>query len=440
MRIYVFVEYYPNPYKPYFEEQFHELLREGHELRIFAEGKYEDVVNAEAVEGGLAAGTRYYPTTGRSLRGFLAEMVGSLAGHPWKRARSAVRIWRSSRPARENLLNVARTLVLPERSPDLCLIHDLSAARRFTFLRNLYSGVPVVLHFHGGEVPHQGTVPDPAFAFRCMDVVFTNTQYSKALALARGCDPQKILINPVGFELSRYQPREPRTYRPGGRLRVLSVGRISPEKGHSHALEALRRLGERGIRDIEYRIIGDGPGLEEVVRLVRENELSDRVEVLGVRSKREVIEEMERADVLLLPSVPTAACEENQACVLQESMLMGAVVLTTETGGVQESIPEVMRQFSVPCGDGTAIARKLERLRALSPEQMRRLGSLGREFVIGRYDVRAVTRRMLEEASRFLAESAAHRGRGNPSNGREFGAGRATGRGPAVGEGKKGRE
>ena len=36
MLIYAFLEHYPSPYKPYFDSQFEQFLRDGHELRNFA--------------------------------------------------------------------------------------------------------------------------------------------------------------------------------------------------------------------------------------------------------------------------------------------------------------------------------------------------------------------------------------------------------------------
>src|SRR5690606_17896531 len=45
LRIYVFVESYPNPYKPYYDHQFADLLRKGHDLTIFAAGAESGVLN-----------------------------------------------------------------------------------------------------------------------------------------------------------------------------------------------------------------------------------------------------------------------------------------------------------------------------------------------------------------------------------------------------------
>ena len=400
MRIYVFTEYFPNPYKPYFDEQFTALLRKGHSLNIFAEGKFDDVVNEQIRDYGLDSRTRYYPTTGSTVARYFRALAVAAFRRPLRNLRAAHRVWQPGRPLRSNVLNACRMLLLPADPPELCFIHDLAAARRFTFLRELYPGVPVALHFHGGEIPFQGVIDDPAFIFGRMDIVFTNTQYSKSLALARGCDERKILINPVGFELDRYLPREPRTYRADGRLRLLSVGRLSEEKGHLDALRAIRALRDEGVARLVYRIVGNGPSASEIAGFVRDNSLDGLVELVGALPKRRVLEELEAADVLLHTSVPTPTCEENQACALQEAMLMRAVVLTTRTGGVQESIPEEMRAFAVDCGDSGAIARTVKAFMAMSPEEMDALGRAGREFVRRRYDVERVTDFILDNAGK----------------------------------------
>ena len=77
MRIYAFTQYYPSTFKPYFDTQFAQLLRDGHDLTVLAHGAQTDVVNEAVSRMGLHEPTRYYPTTLRSLPRFLPGALGA---------------------------------------------------------------------------------------------------------------------------------------------------------------------------------------------------------------------------------------------------------------------------------------------------------------------------------------------------------------------------
>ncbi len=389
MRIYAFVENYPSTYKPYYDAQFGDFLRKGHDLTIFAMGTVDRVVNDKVHEFGLAQRTKYLPVVLRNvpahLPGILAGAV-SLGRHAPQRARAAAATatgWRARVTAG------ARALMLPAVAPDLCLIHALATSAHLLWLRRIYPAAPVAMYFHGGEVPQTPRVADAVArrGFSLADIVFSNTGASCRQAIERGCAPERAAVLPVGFALEDYVlPRE-RAYRPDGTLRLISVGRMTAEKGLAHALEALRQVVESGETRIMYTLVGDGylrPALEKYVRA---SGLEPYVRFLGVLSNGAVREALAAADALLLPSIPSGECAETQACAVQEALLMGALAITTRTGGVPESIPPEMERFLVAPGDSAALARAITELAAMSPEAMRADAAACRRFVMERYDV-----------------------------------------------------
>ena len=74
---------------------------------------------------------------------------------------------------------------------------------------------------------------------------------------------------------------------------------------------------------------------------------------------------------------------------------MGALVVTTRTGGVPDSIPDWMLPYHVPERDSVALAAALKALGALSPGEMARLGGQNAAWVRGRFDVRQFNRKLL---------------------------------------------
>jgi glycosyltransferase involved in cell wall biosynthesis len=199
----------------------------------------------------------------------------------------------------------------------------------------------------------------------------------------------------VGFALEDFSVDTSRTYRRDGLLRLLSAGRMSEEKGFIYALQALKSLVDQGIRDIRYSLTGEGYLRPELEQYVRANHLEPYVTFLGTLSTEGVIRAMEESDALLLPSIQVGNWVENQACAVQEAMLMKALVITTRTGGVPESIPPEMQRFSAAEKDVAALTRAIAEVNALPLLELRRLGAAGRAFVTRDYEVGQLNDRLI---------------------------------------------
>ena len=179
-------------------------------------------------------------------------------------------------------MHAVRSAALPDELPDVCIVHNLLTLLRLGFLKRVYPQAPIVFYYHGGEVPGVPQVSDPeaALAFSAADVVFTNTENSRQHAIGRGCAPDKIFVSPVGFNLNDFPEPKQRTYKPNGILQVLTVGRLSDEKGLIYALEAFARLRDCG-RSIHYKVVGDGPQEARLRRFVAEHRLESSIEFVG---------------------------------------------------------------------------------------------------------------------------------------------------------------
>jgi colanic acid/amylovoran biosynthesis glycosyltransferase len=400
MRIYAFTQYYPSTFKPYFDTQFAQLVRDGHELTVFAHGRQGGEVNEPVARYGLEARIRRYPTTLHTGLAFLPQAAGRTLLDPGGALRS-VRAMDGGKQLNRRLMNTLRMLTLPREQPDLCLVHDLTTAVWFTWLRSLYPGVPVAMYYHGGENALSSSLGDASVlrAFASVDVVFTNTEFSRDHAVARGCPADKVHIVPVGFCLDDYQAAPVRGYRPDGVLRLLSASRLSDEKGHRFALEALAGLVAAGVTDFRYTIVGDGYLREPLERYVAANGLRPYVEFTGMVTTSVLLDHIARADVVLLPSIELGTWVENQACIVQEAMLMKALVVATTAGGVPESTAPELRPFLVPPEDPAAIARAVLAVRALRDDEMRALGEAGRAFAEKRYDIRRLNATLLDRAT-----------------------------------------
>lgn len=397
MLIYVFTEIYPSLYKPYFDTQFEQFLKDGHSLRIFslrAQGvDYGDKVK----ELGLERLTKHTPGTMRTIPMFLSTVLVNLARNPLRRINVVYRMRDNDLSLKQYLMQVMRMMVLPFDQPDLCLVHNLTSAVQFSFLRQMYRTCPAAFYYHGGEVagfPEIGR-KDSIRGFAAADYVFTNTESSKSHAIGRGCDAEKIAVCPVGFNLSEFDADEHKEYRRGNVLRILTIGRMSEEKGHIFALRAINDLIAAGFTNVHYKLIGDGPLFDELKSYVLQHGIQEYVQFLGHVSRDALYEELKNADLHLLPSIVLGTWQENQACVVQEAMLFKTLVINSTAGGVPESTAPIMRQYCVTPEDHQMIVESIKKILSAPQEELREMGEQCRVFALERYNIEKLNRKML---------------------------------------------
>lgn len=406
MKIYAFVEYYPSAYKAYYDTLFADLVRKGHDLHIFAIGCLDSIVDDKVTEYALNRRTRYFCADDlRSIPRFLPQIMAAFAKAPHVRASIALRAlatgegWSGAKNAAKA---VARILTLPSEPPDFCLVNSHRTMTLLPWLKNMYPAAPVALYYYGGEPKESGTldVQRTRAAFAAADMTITLTQFARAEAIHRGADPERAYVVPIGFDVEDYRPPNPRHYRRDGVLRLVTAGRLSEGKGHLLALEAISRLVRSGMRNLEYRIIGNGYMRPRLDDFVLRHGLENYVRFDGTLANRALITALGEADALVLSSMKEGNWTETQGAVVQEALLMKALAVTTQTGGVPESIPEVMRPFSVPENDVDALTSALIDLYSLADPDFERLGDRGRSWAASRYDISNLTEQLLQHAER----------------------------------------
>ncbi|MDT8861095.1 glycosyltransferase [Alkalihalobacillus sp. MEB130] len=66
-------------------------------------------------------------------------------------------------------------------------------------------------------------------------------------------------------------------------IKILTIGRLANQKGYDIAIEACKKLKEEGI-NFKWYALGKGPLKEEIEQSIKENHLSDRFILLGVKA------------------------------------------------------------------------------------------------------------------------------------------------------------
>lgn len=112
--------------------------------------------------------------------------------------------------------------------------------------------------------------------------------------------------------------------------RILTVGRISPEKGQFEAIQALKILKEKGY-DIRWYFVGEGSDLERCKNEVDRLGLSKDVVFLGTQTNPYAY--MRDCDIFMQPSRHEGFC-----ITLAEALCFGNPIVATDFTGAQEQL------------------------------------------------------------------------------------------------------
>ena len=165
---------------------------------------------------------------------------------------------------------------------------------------------------------------------------------------------------------------------------VLTIGRLSREKGHADLLRALGLMRSLS-RQWKLVVVGIGPEREALAHLTRSLGIGERVVFAGFHP--DVARFYAIAEVFVLPSH-----SEGSSNVLLEAMMAGVPIVATRAGGNPEIVVDEDTGLLVPVRDTPGLARAIARL-LTEPNLAARFATAAaaraaHEFSVGRYQQR----------------------------------------------------
>jgi glycosyltransferase involved in cell wall biosynthesis len=118
------------------------------------------------------------------------------------------------------------------------------------------------------------------------------------------------------------------------RKRIISVGRLSAEKGQAGLLQSFAGLAA-DYPDATLMLVGDGPEGAALQAAASGLGVADRVTFTGRLSESDTLERIAAADILVL-----ASFMEGLPIVLMEAMAAGTAVVATRVAGIPELVKE----------------------------------------------------------------------------------------------------
>jgi glycosyltransferase involved in cell wall biosynthesis len=177
---------------------------------------------------------------------------------------------------------------------------------------------------------------------------------------------------------------------PAERILITQVAQMKREKGVDDILEAAP-LALAQQPNLHFAFVGDGQSAGRYAARARELGIQDHVTWTGLSVDPRAEGVFAASDIFCHPS----RWQEAFGLVLAEAMSCGKPIVATTVGGIPEVVEDGKTGFLVPPGDLAALAGKLVWL-ARDAALRERMGRAGRERVVARFDVRAVTQELME--------------------------------------------
>lgn len=139
------------------------------------------------------------------------------------------------------------------------------------------------------------------------------------------------LINVNGIRQKANQKIE--EYFDKSKFNIVSVGRVSYEKGMDIAVCIGEKLVAHGLDNFSWWIVGDGPAMQEVKNIIQEKGMGKYIITVGMKSNPYPY--ISQADLYVQPSR-----FEGYPMTILEALVLGQPVVSTDNNGAKEILQE----------------------------------------------------------------------------------------------------
>jgi len=348
---------FPTPYETFAANDVRALCRAGVDVTVFSlrppHAEASSLVRQWRLDGvgishnslaSSAAGLLYafrHPV--RTLR-FVMWLVSSM----WRKPRFALRMLMLVPRCLDILAEIERV------QPDVVHLFWGHYPAAVGFLIRRYCSTPVLSVFLGAyDLEWNFGVSAPVA--RSADVVWTHTRANVPAIQALGVPHGRIRVAHRGIDLGRFLGPPPEKVA----KRIVTAGRLHPEKGMGHVIEAFPEILRRH-PTASLTIAGDGPDRLRLEALAATLGIANAVSFLGRVSHERVLEELGRAELFVYLSTDITDRLPN---VVKEAVASRCLCIVSQTTGIEELIRDGIDGWVVERGDiPGAVARTCEAL------------------------------------------------------------------------------
>jgi glycosyltransferase involved in cell wall biosynthesis len=261
--------------------------------------------------------------------------------------------------------------------------HGGSFYRKFlAFVLAKIFGKKIIFHVHSG-IFDKFYYESPYFikkmifyALKNSDLIISLSESWKSKILDICCNNIAALYNPTVIK--------EKNIKENNFLNVLFLGLLSKNKGVFNIIEAAKHIKSDNIKISLY---GDGDR-KIFEKIIKENNLQNKIEVKGWISGEEKEKALKNADVLILPSY-----NEGLPMSILEAMAVGLPIISTPVGGITEAVENEVNGFIIKAGDFEALAEKIDLL--AGDRNLRiKMGDKGYKMAKEKFDINIIVKKL----------------------------------------------
>ncbi len=248
------------------------------------------------------------------------------------------------------------------------------------------AGIPLVIHFHGADAHHYGTVSkylslyEAAFEY-CSGIFVVSKDMEKTLTNL-GAPKEKITYVPCGVDTARFMQVPALT----DKNDFLAIGRFVEKKSPISVVKAFE-IVLKSLPDSRLYMAGNGPLFSEIERYLKEQDLEKNIFLMGVLTQDQVKSVISRVKCFVQHSVTAKNGDmEGSPVTIIEASASGLPIVSTRHAGINEAVIDGITGYLVDEFDIKAMSERMIEL-AQSQELAVRMGKAGRLHIIENYSI-----------------------------------------------------
>lgn len=208
-------------------------------------------------------------------------------------------------------------------------------------------GVPMICSFYGDDAfshPLIGNMMKKyKLLFNAADKILVLGPYMRAQLISLGCDESKVSIHHLGIDIDKI-PFKKRSLKSIAPIKFLIASSFVEKKGIDLAIRALSKFRNR--HSFSLDIVGDGPLKSDLLLLVEQCGIRDRVHWHGYKPYQYFIDLAYDCDVFIQASRTTDGNrKEGTPMAIVDAMATGMTIISTKHSDIPEIVTDGLHGY-----------------------------------------------------------------------------------------------
>ena len=294
-------------------------------------------------------------------------------------------------------LNLMRKLYSAFRSAKPAVVHCHNATPTIMGAPSARAaGVPCIISTRHSVSSHRARLERKFWASGrfCQKVIGVTEAARKSLSEDPWANSSKLGVIDNGTAVPSTQRADNAASIQKDGFTLVTVGRVAPPKNFSGLLDSVA-IAAKSVPDLRLWIVGDGELRADLEVKIKELQLEQHVQLLGMRSDVGYV--LAQADLFVLSSV-----REGLPIALLEAMALNIPALVTDVGGMPDVVKGAGCGFVVPPADPEAMAEAIVNA-AMNRSSLPALGAAGKQAYEDRFTLAQTSTKYLDLYSQYTS-------------------------------------